>query len=339
MKNILLAFALMLVVTVAHAATTSSIEPSFNTALCIGGGQTTYTVSCPNNYIFTLSGSYYTISPSTNSSLCLDAGQGSVTSFGVVQQNPCVPGQTSQQWQVVLNANNTYSLLTYTGAGQIMASGTYAGAGVVSGPAGTGLIPLNQQQFSLPGFGSSSPAPTVSLSASPTSVASGGSATLTWSSTNATSRSASNGWSGAQATSGTQALNNLTATATYTLTCTGAGGSANQSVTVTVTAAPPPPVPTVSLSANPTSVASGGSATLTWSSTNATSCTASNGWSGAEATSGTQSLNNLTATTTYTLTCTGAGGSANQSVTVTVVPPPAGGTTSGIEPSFNTALC
>ena len=36
----------------------------------------------------------------------------------------------------------------------------------------------------------------------------------------------------------------------------------------------------VSLTANPSTIASGGSSTLTWSSTNATSCTASGGWSG-----------------------------------------------------------
>lgn len=76
--------------------------------------------------------------------------------------------------------------------------------------------------------------------------------------------------------------------------------------------------PTVTLAANPTSVTSGGSSTLTWSSTNSTSCTASGGWSGSKATSGSQTLTNLTTTATYTLTCTGAGGSAARSATITV---------------------
>ena len=49
-------------------------------------------------------------------------------------------------------------------------------------------------------------------------------------------------------------------------------------------------VPTVTLSANPGTVASGGSTTVTWSSTNATSCAASGSWSGAKNTSGTQSF-------------------------------------------------
>jgi len=81
---------------------------------------------------------------------------------------------------------------------------------------------------------------------------------------------------------------------------------------------PPPPVPTVSLSANPTSVAAGGSSTLSWSSTNATSCTASGAWSGAKTTSGSQSTGALNATSTYNLSCSGSGGSGNASTTVTV---------------------
>ncbi len=83
---------------------------------------------------------------------------------------------------------------------------------------------------------------------------------------------------------------------------------------------PPPPsnlAPTVSLAASPVSVMPGVASTLTWSSTNATSCTASGGWAGAKATSGSLSVS-PTVTTTYTLTCTGAGGTTAQSVTVTV---------------------
>jgi hypothetical protein len=158
--------------------------------------------------------------------------------------------------------------------------------------------------------------PTVSLAANPTSVASGGSSTLTWSSTDATSCTASGGWSGTKATSGSQSTGTLTASGNFTLTCTGAGGSASASATVTVTAAPP--APTASLTANPTSVPSGGSSTLTWSTTDASSCTASGGWSGTKATSGSQSTGALTASTDFLLTCTGAGGSASVSARVTV---------------------
>jgi len=79
------------------------------------------------------------------------------------------------------------------------------------------------------------------------------------------------------------------------------------------------PAPTVTISANPSTITTGSSAALTWSSTNATSCTASGGWSGSKATSGTQSVS-PTATTSYTLTCAGAGGSANNAASVIVNP-------------------
>ena len=80
------------------------------------------------------------------------------------------------------------------------------------------------------------------------------------------------------------------------------------------------PAPTVSLSALPTSVSSGGSSTLTWSSTNASSCTASGAWSGTKATSGSSSTGGITSTSTYTLTCSGTAGSAASTATVTVTP-------------------
>jgi len=85
---------------------------------------------------------------------------------------------------------------------------------------------------------------------------------------------------------------------------------------------PVTPTPTVSLSASASSVVSGSSPTLTWSSSNASSCTASGGWTGSKATSGQQAVGPLTATTTFTLAC----GSATKSVTVTVT---SGGGTGG----------
>jgi hypothetical protein len=84
----------------------------------------------------------------------------------------------------------------------------------------------------------------------------------------------------------------------------------------------PSPAPTMTMSANPRSISSGGSSTLTWSSTNTTSCTASGAWSGTKGTSGSQSTGALTSNSTYSLTCTGGGGTGNQSATVTVTSSP-----------------
>jgi len=109
----------------------------------------------------------------------------------------------------------------------------------------------------------------------------------------------------------------MNADATFTMTCAGAGGTTVENVTVTVTT--PPSVPTVSLNTNSSSVASGESSVLDWTVTNATSCTASGGWSGSKnATSGSENTGALTTETTFTLSCTGTGGTTADSVTVTV---------------------
>jgi hypothetical protein len=80
-------------------------------------------------------------------------------------------------------------------------------------------------------------------------------------------------------------------------------------------------VPTASLSATLTSISSGSSTTLTWISTNATSCAATGGtFAGAKGISGSQSTGALTANTTYTLKCTGTGGTSTQAtVTITIL--------------------
>lgn len=164
------------------------------------------------------------------------------------------------------------------------------------------------------------PPPTLAISANPNAIVQGNASTLNWSSTNATSCAASGDWTGSKVTSGSQSTGTLNTVRTYTyaLSCTGAGGSTTDSATVAVSAVPT--LPTVTLAANPAQVAQGGTSTLTWSSTNATTCTASGGWSGSKATSGSQVTAALSQTTTYTLTCTGAGGSTSKDATVTVTP-------------------
>jgi len=80
--------------------------------------------------------------------------------------------------------------------------------------------------------------------------------------------------------------------------------------------------PTLTLDADPDIVSYNGSSQLMWTSQNATSCTASNAWSGTKALSGNQSTGPLTTAKTYTLICTGPGGSVTRSVTITVLSQP-----------------
>jgi hypothetical protein len=81
--------------------------------------------------------------------------------------------------------------------------------------------------------------------------------------------------------------------------------------------------PTTAISVQPSTIVAGNIATLTWAATNATTCTAGGAWSGALATSGSQSITPLvTGSFSYSLTCTGIGGSTTASATLTVTPAP-----------------
>ena len=103
-------------------------------------------------------------------------------------------------------------------------------------------------------------------------------------------------------------------------------GSEQSAGTYGVSVAPTPPAPTVTLTASADQVPSGGNVTLTWTSQNAASCTASGGWSGQLTTSGSQASAPLTVSTTFTIICTSASNvqSQPQSVTVSIAPAPPG---------------
>jgi peptidoglycan-associated lipoprotein len=83
--------------------------------------------------------------------------------------------------------------------------------------------------------------PTVNLQASAANIQRGESATLNWTSTDATSLTLSPGIGMVTAQGNTRVT--PTDSTTYTLTATGPGGSADSSVRIGVTAPPPPPPP------------------------------------------------------------------------------------------------
>jgi phospholipase C len=84
------------------------------------------------------------------------------------------------------------------------------------------------------GGGGGNQAPTATLTASPTGITSGQTATLTWTTTNATSASIDNGIGAVQPVSGGSVAVEPSKTTTYTLTATGPGGSVTAQATVTV---------------------------------------------------------------------------------------------------------
>ena len=158
--------------------------------------------------------------------------------------------------------------------------------------------------------------PTATLAASPTTITSGQTATLSWTTTNATSASIDNGVGAVQPVSAGSVTVSPSATTTYTLTAAGSGGTVMAQATVTVQAG----APTATLTASPTSITSGQTATLTWTTTNATSASIDNGISAVTPVSGGSVTVQPSKTTTYTLTATGSGGSITAQATVTVQP-------------------
>jgi probable HAF family extracellular repeat protein len=200
------------------------------------------------------------------------------------------------------------------------------------------------------------PPVTTTISASPTTIIAGKSTTLAWTSSNATSCTATGGgpddsWAGTKATSGSQtitepfALEVSSVVLTFAITCnsTTSGLSAAASVNVTEDQAPGGPSGsgvTATLSASPTTITVGQSTALRWKSSNASSCTATGGgaddnWAGPRATSGSQTVTeSATLTTssvelTFGITCssssTGLSGKASVSVTEDQSPGGSGG--------------
>jgi hypothetical protein len=110
----------------------------------------------------------------------------------------------------------------------------------------------------------------------------------------------------------------------------------DQAGTYALMVATAPPAPTVNLSVDKPQVSSGSTVDLTWSSQNATICTATGGWSGNQQLSGTATSAALTSDTTFTLSCMGTGGSTMKSASVTVTASSGGG--GAMSPEFLAAI-
>lgn len=106
------------------------------------------------------------------------------------------------------------------------------------------------------------------------------------------------------------------------LAACGGGGSSSSTSSTSSKEAMTVATPVISISATPTATTTGQVITLTWSVANAPSdgCTASGAWSGAVASSGTQTVTaGAAGTASYALTC---GGVSNSAVVTISTPPP-----------------
>ena len=282
-----------------------------------------------------------TIGPMTQTStfnmMCTGPGGDSTVETVTVDVIPIVPAAsvtiTANPTTILFNGSTELTWVT-SNADTCNASGAWSGPIAANATNTQTIGPLTQtSSFEIlctgPG-GSSSPdsvtvnvgapptGPTVTLSADPTIVGINGSTQLTWSSTDATSCTASGNWSGtkvASANPSTEGIGPLTSDSTFQLQCTGPGGT-SQPVSVNVTVIP---APTASLTADPNPVVFNSSTTLSWSSTNADSCLAIGGWSAQTIPSGAENIGPLTSDTSYSIECTGLGGQVTATEYVTVL--------------------
>jgi hypothetical protein len=166
------------------------------------------------------------------------------------------------------------------------------------------------------------------FTAEPGAISAGGSSTVSWNVLNADSVTISYGMS----TNNVPPLGSATAspstTTTYTLTATGGGTSVSATVDVVVSGTPGAPpstgagLPVINtFSANPQNIMTGGTSTLSYDVSNATTLTLAGGTKTGSLlhSSGTVEVTPSTSTT-YTLTATNSAGSVTETTTVTVGP-------------------
>jgi hypothetical protein len=257
----------------------------------------------------------------------LEEGGGAAPSAGGAGPGGAAPSITAFAAAPSSLAPGGTSTLTWT-VSDATALAIDHGVGDVTGKTSVNLAPTATTTYTLTATGpggtrtatatvtvaSAQPAPAIaSFTASPGQISSGGTATLTWTVSDATALAIDQGVG--DVTGKTSVNVTPTATTAYILTATGPGGTKTATATVTVTSAQPAPA-IASFTASPGQISSGGTATLAWSVSNATTLAIDQGVGDV---TGKTSVNvTPTATTTYTLTASGAGGTRTATASVTV---------------------
>ena len=287
-------------------------------------------VSSSNFGATTVNGSLVvTPSVTTTYNITVSGPGGSVSASITVNVSASAPTITLNASPITITQGSS-ATLTWSSSNATSVTSSNFGATTVNGSTTVSPSSTTPYNITVSGPGGSTtatvtvtvlPPPTITLNASQTTIAQGESTTLTWSSTDATSVTSSN--FGATTVNGSTTVS-PSVTTTYNITVSGPGGSVSATVNISVSPPPTPP-PTVSLFAlqagvlpiNPlgSSISKGSSATLTWSSTNATGVSSSN--FGATTVSGSTTVT-PSSSTTYTITVSGPGGSATATRTISV---------------------
>ncbi len=278
--------------------------------------------TCPASNSFCHQGTvvlHYKVGTTTNTSCAINSFYANPTSVG--------SGATSQlSWSTTGCTNVTLS-----------GPGIYTGTVLSSGSTYTGALYNATNTYTLSASGTNSTSATVvvnvnqivnncainSFYASPSSVSSGGSSTLSWTTTGCNSTSITGGTlvGNNNSTNGSVSTGALYGTTTYTLTAYGNGGNQTSATTVSVNTIQNN-CSITSFYASPSSVSSGGSSTLYWSTTGCTSTNINGGSvNGSYGTYGSAYTGAIYGTTSYTLTAYGTNGNQTSSTSVSVTQP------------------
>jgi phospholipase C len=293
-----------------------TLQPAGGTQMVTPAASTTYTATATGSGGTASATATVTMSASAPPTVSITAGPASIAAGA--SSTLTVTAANATQVTLAGTDGSTYTLQPTGGMQTVSPTATTTYTATATGPGGTAsskatvtVVPPTPPA-----------APTVSITASPSSIQKGASSALIVTVQNA-SQVAVTGSDGSsytvQPVGGTLTVTPA-ATTTYTATATGSGGTTSAQATVTVV---PLPVPTVNITAKQSSISSGQSTTLLVIASNATQVAVS-GSDGSSYTlspsGGTQSVS-PTATTTYTATATGAGGTTTAAATVTVTPP------------------
>ena len=299
-------------------ATSATLDPGgepIDTAE-LASGSKTVTPAAATTYLLTASGDAGTASASAS----VTVGGGTATT---------APTATLVADPVLITAGES-TTLTWTTSNAASAS-IDQGVGALTPLAGgrRSVTPTATTTYTLTAVGeggsvTAMPGITASLVADPFQITPGGTATLRWTTSGATSAMIDQGVGAATPLAGGSVSVSPTANTTYTLSATGDAGTATASAHVNTTTSTQPACPVIdTFSALPLSITAGGSSTLRWETSDADSVTIS-GVTGALAVDGSTTVS-PSADTTYTLTASGASctpASAAITVTVTTTMPP-----------------
>lgn len=301
-------------------ALTGSVSVSGSTAVTpTATGSYTYTLTCKNASGSAKQSAVLKVTPPplptetvTFTPSTIVVGGSSTLSWSSANATSCSFSGSAYSGPVGLQSSPTKPVVVSpTAVGGYIETLTCTGPGGTTSSAGT-------LQVTLP------PPPSITLAIQPVAINVGDTATLMWSSTNATSCAFSGAYTGSVAlkSNPNKPLTVSPTTAgsyTYTLACTGTGGTSSKFVTLQVS---PAVGPSVTLAVTPAFVPVGKSATLQWTSNNATSCYFSGAYTGSVGLQS-NSSNPLVVTPAkagvynYVLTCAGLGGKTQDSVQLT----------------------